>query len=194
MCHPITWTVNFRPAWSSLRARRGQMAACTVRDWGAAPLSLHPAASGRAGSPAPHTRTTAWMSGREGPPPQSNLFALCLRDCLRNRSLPSLSKKKKKKAFHRLRGVQVDWPRSQLSRHAGSVPVTTVSAPRLLSLRPLRRAVSQRLEQNALCEVNTRAAPYRPAEHNTHTHGCLRPLPEASSWAPCPFNPGHPSG
>ena len=156
MCHPITWTVNFRPAWSSLRARRGQIAACTVRDGGAVPLSLHPAASGRAGSPAPHTRTAAWMSGRDGPPPQSNLFSFCLRDCLRNRSLPSLSKKKK--SLSPAPGSAGDWPRSRLSRDAGSVLVTTVSAPRLLSLRPLRRAVSQRLEQNAHCEVNTRDA------------------------------------
>lgn len=97
--------------------------------------------------------------------------------------------KQKKKAFHRLRGVRVDWPRSQFSRDAGSVLVTTVSAPRLLSLRPLRRAVSQRLEQNALCDGNTRDAPYRPAKHNTHTRGCLRPLPEYPA-----LNPGHPSG
>ena len=63
MCHPITWKVNFRPAWSSLPAKRGQMAACTAREGSAVPPSLHPAAWGSAGALAPPTREAAGCLG-----------------------------------------------------------------------------------------------------------------------------------
>lgn len=186
MCHPITWTVNFRPAWSSLRARRGQIAACTVRDGGAVPLSLHPAASGRAGSPAPHTRTAAWMSGRDGPPPQSNLFGFCLRDCLRNRSLPSLSKKKKKKPF--TGSGECGWLATEpIVQGRGKCPGDHCQ----------RSQASQPPAPKARCFPKAWAKctlwgqhPRRPlmACWAQHPHPWL---PEASSWAPCP-QPGPP--
>lgn len=63
MCHQMTWKVNFRPAWSSLPARRGQMAACTAREGSAVPPSRHPAALGSAGALAPRTREAAGCLG-----------------------------------------------------------------------------------------------------------------------------------
>lgn len=111
--HPTTWKVNFRPAWSLLWARRGQMAACTTRDGGAVPLSLQPAASGSSSAPAPRTRAAAEIFGRNSRDRQSNPFAFCLRDWLGNLSLISASEKKKKrkkkgkKAFRWFQEVQV---------------------------------------------------------------------------------------
>ena len=132
------------------------MAACTARDGGAVLLSLHPAASGRAGSPAPGTRAAAGISRRKGRHRRATHWFLPPGLAWKSESS---FRKQKNESLSLAPGSAGDWARSQLSRDARSALGATVSAPRLLSLPALRRAVSQRRARNALCEVKVRNAP-----------------------------------
>lgn len=111
MCHPITWKVNFRPAWSSLPARRGQMAACTARDGGTVPPSLHPAALGSAGALAPRIQGAAgYLRGRA-----ATARGTASQD--RPGNLNS-SFRAETKSLSLIHGSAADWARRHLSRGA----------------------------------------------------------------------------